>query len=106
MSYSGNRRLSLPMIETIENSITCDSWIEKINIRAKGLVKSHDENRDNAKSTKDLTKLSDLMKVDQGVLKEIEFLRNAKALLSDRKQTLINDEEETIKSYQYDTIEW
>ncbi len=104
--YSGERKLGLPMIETLVNSGVCKEWIEKINVRAGKLVEIHVDYATKAESTSDLNDLSTLMKDDQSILQEIEVLRNAKISIQTRQDALVKTEENSIRSYTYEQIKW
>jgi hypothetical protein len=104
--YSGEKKLSLPMIESLATAGECGAWIDKINIRAKKLIEIHDENGTKAAATDDLGELSELMKDDKITLQEIEFLKAAKLSIQARNDSLIKQEEETIRSYQFTKVDW
>jgi hypothetical protein len=102
----GERKLTIPMIELLDNSVICNTWVQKINARAEKLIERHDENRVNAEAEEKLEALSDLMKADQAILQEISFLKTAKASVLTHKEDLVVKEEANIKAYQYDKIDW
>jgi hypothetical protein len=100
------RKLTIPMLESLNNSAMCNAWVEKINVRAGNLIDRHDENSVKAETEENLETLSDLMKADQAILQEITFLKTAKASVLNRNKDLVVNEEANIKAYQYDKIDW
>ena len=98
--------MNLPMVESLENSNECKNWMEKIDIRGKKLVEVHNDIRNRSSATNELSSLDELRKDDKVVKQEIDFLRAAKTSIQNHMDNLIKKEEDSIRSYQFDEIEW
>ena len=104
--YTGEKKLNLPMIESLENSNECKGWMDKIDIRGEKLIEIHTDNRNQAAATNELSTLDELIKDDKVVIQEIDVLKTAKKSIQNHMDNLIKKEEDSIRSYQFDEIEW
>ena len=101
------RRLTVPMVESLETSKSCKTVLDKIDSRGKSLEKASREIVAESKTCEGNTEaLKALIDLEIAVTDELKFLQFAKGKVQERQDSFITVGEEEINAHAFEECKW
>jgi hypothetical protein len=104
--YDGTRKLPRTKAERMATINACNGQISRIELRAKILLKLHEEAKVANSNAPDFEAKREIVLADKKVVAELSDLAGYKSELEIRKNELLKTEEAEVNAYSFDELTW